>query len=114
MPDTLLICRHDLEALPHLTSQNATHAISVDWLEQIPKPNSQVLALPVHDATKVLGCSFVRGSSRFRVMAGKHLGPMSLSLCDHADIESGIQEFRGCELSQGEDRAVEFQMAPTR
>jgi hypothetical protein len=32
VPSTLRICRYDLEALPDLTSQNATHAIAVDWL----------------------------------------------------------------------------------
>ena len=75
---------------------------------------AQRCSLPVDDPSKVFGGSPVRGRTRILIMAGEHLGPMSLSLSDHADIESGIQEFRGCELPQGENRAVEVEVGPAR
>ena len=40
MPNTLRICPHDLEALPHPDQPERDSRDLVDWLEQIPKPNS--------------------------------------------------------------------------
>ena len=43
---TRRICRHRLDSPPPLNSQNATHTISVEWLQQIPKPCAKVRILP--------------------------------------------------------------------
>jgi hypothetical protein len=39
---------------------------------------------------------------------------MALSLCDHADVEAGIKEFRRSELSQSENRSIEVEITMAR
>ena len=84
---------HDLEALPHLTS--GTRLTRSRW-----KGLSVMFALPfaVHDAAKVFGGPLVRRSSGLRIVAGQHLGSVSLPLGHHADVEPGVQKFRRREL----------------
>ena len=75
---------------------------------------NHVGSLSVDDPSQVVGRTSIRGRSRLGIMACQHLGPMSLTLGDHADIEPGVEEFRGCELAESEDRTVEVEVPVAR
>jgi hypothetical protein len=51
-----------------------------------------LLTISVDDATDMFGCSLVRRRSRLGVVPREHLGAMSLTLRNHADVESSIEE----------------------
>jgi hypothetical protein len=63
--DTERIGRNPLDNRTDMTGENAIHQNWVQKLQLIPKLKVTILAPAVHNATKVLGGSFVRGSSRF-------------------------------------------------
>jgi hypothetical protein len=68
----------------------------------------------MHDTPEVFSRSFIRGCSRLGVVAREDLRSMSLPLCDHADVESRIEELGRGELAESEDLPVEIKAGMAR
>jgi hypothetical protein len=78
------------------------------WPSFNRRPTPRRPARPaVDNPTQMVSRPAIGRRPGFRVVLDEHLGSVALALSHHADVEPGVEQLRGRELTQRQDRAIE-------